>query len=551
MLKIRQIPHLPLILAFTGWQYLAPVGAQTPQVSEILRCEGDLDLVALFSGRNGDTLVAGNYRGFWQDEGGEWRSRGENDMFLGRFDGRGRFSLILSWGGVRNDQLSEAHALANGDYLLIGSFTESMQVGIRTFQSTENAKALFIARTDSEGGIRWISLFQGPSWKAWGQIQTEEEAGELVFCGDFRERLTCGAEQLLSGIGESTAFVGIMDLGTGRVKQARTLSGTTSSGQVHATFLQTHAGRIILAGNFDHDIQVDSLTEIAQTRDWDVFLLFLNRGTLRLQDLKKIGGVYEQRLVAGDLDKDRGDIYLTGVLAGVLRFGESTVLQSRDGLSDIFLLKFSSGGRLLWASLLGGDNIQAPLALLKTENGLWLSGYSIGRLRWEGLQNPGPSTFHSFLSQWRADSGKPDNIHLFQGEGTAFPNLIRQFRPGTLLTSGVYRGQVRMGNAPLPLSAGYSAWIGALTFQATGVSLRYPMPSWHLFPNPGQGSFWLEGLPDRASLIVYSGGSIVYSTTLASGKERITLPSSLPRGIYTLAVHTLGGIVGSRLYLKQ
>jgi len=530
--------------------YQIPVNAQAFKIPYLLSAEGDMELVSVFENTTGDTMAAGHYKGIWKDNNKVWTSAGENDIFLGKWQ-EGRFNLLLSWGGGRNDILFDAKCLKNGDIIISGSFTEQIKIGNRVITTLGNSKAIFIAKINIQGEVQWTTLFTGNNWKDWGQMQLDEIKNEIILCGSFHNNLSFENGQTLLGTGESSVFAGIIDAANGKVLKMRGFSGQISTNQLYAVSLFVKDNSIFIAGNFDRDIMVDSLSEIALTRDWDVFLVHLNREDLRLERLLKMGGVYEQRLLTSYMDQQNGDIYMAGALAGVMKIGENTVLQSQDGLSDIFILKTNFEGNLKWASLLGGENVQAPLSIHKSDEFLWLSGYSLGRLKWQGNPMDPLTNFHSFISTWSFSEGKAQSIYTFSGEGNAFPTRFTQFNNQSMLIAGVYRGKVIVKNNDLPVTTRYTGFMGYFPLTVTADREIKETYSFRLFPNPGDGLISLNGLTQHGELSVWFGERNVYNSNLYKGDNLVSLPFNLPKGIYLLVIRLANGDMQSRIYLKN
>lgn len=542
---LRFISVITLILCIKN-------NSATAQILDIpyhMSIKGDIEVISFFKNTDGDTLMAGNYRGSWNDMNRMWMSAGENDLFLGKWM-QGQFKVILSWGGSRNDVLFDAKNLANGDVILSGSFTERIQINQQIFTTRGNSKAIFIARINEKGDLLWISFFQGSSWQDWGQMHLDEVDNELILCGSFQDNITFDNGQILYGTGESSVFIGIFSLNTGKVKQLKAFSGSFPNNQMQAVSLFVREKSIGIAGNFDRDIVIDSLSVEASTRDWDVFFVNLRRDDLRAEKLLKFGGVYEQRLLTSFMDVKSGDIYLSGTLAGVMKIGESATLQSQDGLSDIFLIKIAFGGNEYWATMLGGENVQAPLAVYKTDGNVWLSGYSLGKLRWQGAQTETFSSFHSFISTWTSEDGKPQNILTFSGDGTAFPSQFRQFDGHSLLFSGAYRGKVSIANVNLPFSSNYSGFLGFIPLTVTRLTEKWKFPPFNLFPNPGDGRFYLNGFTENGEVSVWFGEKNVFRGIVNKGDNFFSLPFSLPKGTYLVVVTLVDGSTQTKIYLK-
>ena len=542
---LRFISVITLILCIKN-------NSATAQILDIpyhMSIKGDIEVISFFKNTDGDTLMAGNYRGSWNDMNRMWMSAGENDLFLGKWM-QGQFKVILSWGGSRNDVLFDAKNLANGDVILSGSFTERIQINQQIFTTKGNSKAIFMARINEKGDLLWISFFQGSSWQDWGQMHLDEVDNELILCGSFQDNITFYNGQILYGTGESSVFIGIFSLNTGKVKQLKAFSGSFPNNQMQAVSLFVREKSIGIAGNFDRDIVIDSLSVEASTRDWDVFFVNLRRDDLKAEKLLKFGGVYEQRLLTSFMDVKSGDIYLSGSLAGIMKIGESTTLQSQDGLSDIFLIKIAFGGNEYWATMLGGENVQAPLAVYKTDGNVWLSGYSLGKLRWQGAQTETFSSFHSFISTWTSEDGKPQNILTFSGDGTAFPSQFRQFDGHSLLFSGAYRGKVSIANVNLPFSSNYSGFLGFIPLTVTRLAEKWKFPPFNLFPNPGDGRFYLNGFTENGEVSVWFGEKNVFRGIVNKGDNFFSLPFSLPKGTYLVVVTLVDGSTQTKIYLK-
>jgi hypothetical protein len=381
-------------------------------------------------------------------------------------------------------------------------------------------------------------------------MHLDETGNELILCGSFQDNITFDNGQTLYGTGESSVFTGIFSLNSGKVKQLKAFSGSFPNNQMQAISLFVRGNLIGIAGNFDRDVLVDSLSVVASTRDWDVFLVYLRKEDLSAEKLVKFGGVYEQRLLTSFMDIKSGDIYLSGSLAGVMKIGESISIQSQDGLSDIFLIKIAFGGNAHWATVLGGENVQAPLAVYKTDGSVWLSGYSLGKLRWQGAPTETFQSFHSFISTWTSEDGKPQTMLTFSGDGTAFPSQFRQFDGHSLLFSGAYRGKVSIANVNLPFSSAYSGFLGFIPLTVTRLTEKWKVPPFNLFPNPGDGRFYLDSISENGEVSVWFGEKNVFRGIINKGNNFVSLPFSLPKGTYLVVVTLANGSTQTKIYLK-
>lgn len=89
-------------------------------------------------------------------------------------------------------------------------------------------------------------------------MQLDESKDEIILCGNFYDKIVTDDGQTFLGIGESSVFAGILNLSSGKVKKMRAFSGSISSNQLYAISIHVRGNSILIAGNFDRDIMVDS-----------------------------------------------------------------------------------------------------------------------------------------------------------------------------------------------------------------------------------------------------------------------------------------------------
>jgi hypothetical protein len=186
----------------------------------------------------------------------------------------------------------------------------------------------------------------------------------------------------------------------------------------------------------------------------------------------------------------------------------------------------------------------------KTDGNVWLSGYSLGKLRWQGVSTETFSSFHSFISTWTSEDGKPQNMLTFSGDGNVFPSQFRQFDSHSLLFSGSYRGKVSIANVNLPFSSNYSGFLGFIPLSVTRLTEKWEVPPFNLFPNPGDGRFYLNGISENGEVSVWFGEKNVYRGLINKGDNFVSLPSSLPKGTYLIVVTLADGRTQTKIYLK-
>jgi hypothetical protein len=135
-----------------------------------------------------------------------------------------------------------------------------------------------------------------------------------------------------------------------------------------------HIGNIFLTGFFEGPIiyfdeeQVASITEFS-----DPYLVsYTTDGEVRWASSGNGTGNYGFKAISTDL---YNNLYLTGVLVDPIVTFDSINLTSR-GNTDIFLIKYTHEGNVVWARSLGGNDRDTPVDIITSSNGdIDLTGY--------------------------------------------------------------------------------------------------------------------------------------------------------------------------------
>ena len=138
----------------------------------------------------------------------------------------------------------------------------------------------------------------------------------------------------------------------------------------------------------------------------------------------------------------------------------------------------------------------------------------------------------------------------FSGDGTAFPSQFRQFDGRFLLFSGAYRGKVSIANINLPFSSNYSGFLGIIPLTVTRLAEKWEVPPFNLFPNPGDGRFYLNGISENGEVSVWFGEKNVFRGFINKRDNFVSLPFTLPKGTYLVVVTLSNGSTQTKMYLK-
>lgn len=207
----------------------------------------------------------------------------------------------------------------------------------------------------------------------------------------------------------------------------------------------------------------------------------------QLQWVKAINGSALKEVRAMAIDS-QDNIYVTGFFSGRL-LADSVELTAR-GRTDLFLLKFDTGGRILWAVQEGttGDTRAMTLALSPTED-IVIGGFFNDTLRVAGdILTANTNDRDVFIAQYDSDgmvqwARKAGGVHddeITQVAVTSTGDIIAAgYLVGVMSLNDTLRIQSRTGNADFyllryrpdgrPVAA--RAMGGLLTQQTTGLTL--------------------------------------------------------------------------------
>lgn len=303
-------------------------------------------------------------------------------------------------------------------------------------------------------GLAGLRLYaQAPAWQ-WvrsGNGNFEEEAyaltttrtGQIIIGGEFySSTLNLGSITLTNPSGSpfsSCAFIAAYD-SQGNLLWAKK-AGTSDPNRILSLTSDT-AGNIIAAGAFmGSTISFDGFT-LSNAGYADAFVVKYD-STGQARWALSIGGPsweYAQS-VATD---SAGNIYLTGRFdSPTLTLGSFTLTNAGPGESDIFLVKLSPQGQVLWAHSFGGPEMDGGQAIAVSPTGeIALTGLfnsSTLSMGLTTLSNSGRSDI--FVAKFDT-SGQPLWARKAGGTDIELPYGIAFTRDGQFVVTGTYWSDV-------------------------------------------------------------------------------------------------------------
>lgn len=228
----------------------------------------------------------------------------------------------------------------------------------------------FLANTNAQS-LDWVKTMGGQGGEIGFDITTDA-SGNVITIGRFDDAGDFdpgpGTFTLPSGF-SNDIFISKVDK-NGNFKWARSM-GTYNEDDARAVAVDL-AGNIYTTGNFIGSGDFDpgpGIVNLGSSGSSDIYISKLDSNG-NFVWAKSMGGTGQDYARGIDIDAN-GSVFITGVFSGTADFDPSSLIQSMasDGLTDIFIAKYSSSGNYTWARRIGGTSYDYGYALELTTTG--------------------------------------------------------------------------------------------------------------------------------------------------------------------------------------
>lgn len=466
--------------------------------------------------------------GYFKLQAGSLSSRGEEDVYLLKYNAQGQLIWATAAGGA-SDDIGYALALAPDQrrVYLTGYFRQTAIFGRDSLFSRGGAD-VFLAACDSNGRWAWAKSFGSPG-EDFAYALGIDEQGQLYLGGSMEFQMPLRPGDTLRSQGESDVFL----LKTNAQGQA--LAGLAFGGSTFdaAQALSLSAqGRLGLVGYFGGQFSLQGQTYTALGSS-DAFVLCFDT-LLQVQWGQAIGGSTTDNATALAWD-DRENLSLVGNFENQIQLNGQNYLAR--GEYDLFLVQYQANGQLRWARTEGGIHDEKAFALCSDgQRFLYLAGAFEGTAYFGGdsitsRHNP----FDAFVMKYSLD-GHYQNA-LGMGGGQTDQALCLAYQAQQIWVGGVFQ---TIANFPPTLYAnglgdGFVASYRD-TVQTVITSHNTPLssPAPLAYPNPLQaGQLWLQAAEPCAWELYALSGQALAKGFCADFPCLLSLPN-LPAGTYLL-----------------
>lgn len=515
--------------------------AQTWSQALAVGGEGNESCRGVVVGNGGDLVIGGSFSGEFRPTGEALKVFGGQDVFLAGYAAERSAAWAVSVGSRLDDQLDALALAPDGDLIVAGGFWLEGFFGDTVLETTLHPRAIFLARFNSSGTVRWVKSIEGSDLKQVNSVAVDE-AGHLYLAGHFSGILAIGTDTLTAQ--------GASDLFLGKFTADGELIWVVQegySGDTRALSLAVTEDQEVVAGGYFNDTTfIAGQWFTANTFDRDVFVArYDNQGQALWA--RKAGGVLDDDIAELAID-EFGDIYVTGYLVGVMKLDEEITIQSSTGWSDFYLIRYRADGKPLAARAMGGSRLQQASGMVMAGGRALISGFYQGEMTIDGITIAADEfAFSSFVVALDQDL-KASWLKDISGAPSVFATRLGRAPNDVVWIGGNFTGDLQFDETVLTATAGFDIFLAQLAPALTPLDkVPNEAPDFQLFPNPaGEWVNIRAEAPDYLVELFTSNGSrigVFLNPLQISTTE-------LPAGAYWLRLQANGRISVKKIIVQ-
>lgn len=305
----------------------------------------------------GNPILIGRIYGKVDFGGDELSSKGAGDLMVVKLDSEGNHLWSRVFGDKDPDRAERVVVDAQGDVIVTGTFTTTIDFGGGTFTSAGMRDA-FVVELDGETGEHIASLQIGGTGDDYGFGVAPTDDGGLFVAGRFGDSIELGGP--LTSAGETDVYLARLD---GSMTPVWSKSfGAAGVDEVHDLVVQP-SGELVMVGGFTNTVDFGG-GGLASAGARDVFLASFDGEGNHLWSTSygdegdQFGGSFELNTSLSLALDGGGTIYLAGYLLGVVNLDGEVFDAAGDVNPDALYLMFDPSGTFISGQQYGGTGTE-------------------------------------------------------------------------------------------------------------------------------------------------------------------------------------------------
>lgn len=291
---------------------------------------------------NGDIVLAGTFSNTVNFGGGAFTSAGSDDIVVARFTSAGVHIWSKQYGGTSSDAAVGLALASNGDVVVCGNYSGTTNFGGGARTSAGGTDIFVVKLSAADGAYQWDKALGAANGDAANAVAIDS-GGNVIVTGIFRDTVNFGGGDLTSALlGAPDMFIAKYDT-DGVFVWANNFEGTSTD--YGSSVAVDSLDNIIAVGGFLGTINFGGSDLVFHgTTNEDFFVVkFDDDGSHIWSTSFGANGTDGAADVAID---SSNNIFITGQFALTVSFGG--VSRTAVG-QDVYVLKLDSAGATLWA----------------------------------------------------------------------------------------------------------------------------------------------------------------------------------------------------------
>ncbi|MSU63204.1 MAG: hypothetical protein EXS31_12550 [Pedosphaera sp.] len=300
--------------------------------------------------------------------------------FVMRLSDEGKTQWVVPIGGSVDDECRSVAADSDGNCVVTGNFRASVTLGTgaaRLTLTSDGGTDILLLKLKADGSLLWAKKAGGIG-NDYGYGVSVDGNGDIFVTGSY-EGIGGFGGLSLPGEDKTQFFVAKYD-SNGRALWVKDIAGGESGSGLAVR--ADDSGRVIVAGRYSvaqTKFAPHGITTAPPPRS-DMFLsVYDSNGQNKWYQTAGGAGTDEAYDAATDLD---GSVYVAGVFETSAKFSSKVTLSGESASPQIFLAKYDSAGKFLWAAKPSGQHGGEAHGVCTDDYGfVFVSGYFYGTAR--------------------------------------------------------------------------------------------------------------------------------------------------------------------------
>lgn len=527
----------------------------------------------------GNTYVTGDFKGsvdFDPGSGivllGASGTLNASDVFIAKYDTQGNYVWAIKLGGDYTEHANSIDIDPSGNIYITGTFSGPTDfdpgAGVAQLPFTPTAYwESFIAKYDSNGNYIWAKSLTGGLGTSSFSLAIDDTEAFFYITGSFDGTVDfdpgSGTANLTATAGDQNIFLAKYD-SSGNYIWAKSMGGNSCCAQAANCVNADFAGNVQITGYFNGTVDFDPGAGVANLivppADGNSNHIFIARydSSGNYKWANAIGAYGDNR--GSSLQADvTGNVYATGWFKDTVDFDPGPGVKNLFGFNgfNIFLAKYDSAGKYIWAKGFGNANGGASASSLHLDgsSNLFVTGSffdtidfdpGIGMANLTAVSNQ-PANANTFIAKYDTACNYKWAISMpasgFNAQNTGF--CIDVDATDNVFVTGWFTRTADFdpgsGTANLTASNGSASdiYVAKYSPTITGIEAIEAINAVKIFPNPGNKFCDIELMKngDRLIIVVSDVLGRNYQMPIIFQNDKIRINTeTLATGIYIIKI---------------